>query len=98
MTTGGIPERTREWCFRFGNIAVKRGFVTKEQVKQALLEQIDDDLNDRPHRLIGEILFVKDWITWEQMDVVLKELFVKGKNDSLVKSRHPGENRGPGGL
>lgn len=72
-----IPERSREWCFRFGSIAVKRGFVTKEQVKQALIEQVDDDLNDRPHRLIGEILFEKDWITWGQMDLVLKELFAR---------------------
>lgn len=74
-----ISERAREWCFRFGNIAVKRDFTTRDQVRQALMEQIDDDLNDRPPRLIGEILFEKDWIRWGQMDMGLNELFGKAR-------------------
>lgn len=87
-----IPERAREWCYRFGKIAVNRGYINKEQVKQALMEQIEDDLNDKPHRLIGEILFEKDWITWEQMDQVLQDLFGKfsEKTDSQTTSRDPG--------
>lgn len=62
-------------CHRFGTIAVRKGFVSKDQIKEAFMEQLDDDLNGREHRLIGTILFEKDWITWAQVDMVLKELF-----------------------
>jgi hypothetical protein len=62
-------------CRRFGTIAVKKGFVSKDQIKDAFMEQLDDDLNGREHRLIGTILFEKDLMTWEQVDWVLKELF-----------------------
>jgi hypothetical protein len=65
-------------CRRFGTIAVKKGFVSQEQVKEAFMEQLDDDLNGREHRLIGTILFEKNFITWDQVDMVLKELF-RGK-------------------
>lgn len=62
-------------CRRFGTIAVKRGFVSADQVKEAFLEQLDDDLNGRNHRLIGTILSEKELMTWAQIDRVLKELF-----------------------
>ncbi len=59
---------------RFGTIAVQKGFVSADQIKEAFLEQLDDDLKGRDHRLIGTILFEKDLMTWDQVDVVLKEL------------------------
>jgi hypothetical protein len=62
-------------CRRFGTIAVKKGFVSMDQIKEAFMEQLDDDLNGREHRLIGTILFEKDLMTWAQVDLVLKELF-----------------------
>jgi len=62
-------------CRRFGTIAVKNGFITKDQLKDAFMAQLDDDLNGRDHRLIGTILFEKGLMTWEQVDRVLKELF-----------------------
>ncbi len=62
-------------CRRFGTIAVKKGFVSKDQIKDAFMEQLDDDLNGREHRLIGTILFEKDLMTWDQVNIVLKELF-----------------------
>jgi hypothetical protein len=62
-------------CRRFGMIAVKKGFVSKDQIKEAFMEQLDDDLNEREHRLIGEILFEKGLITWDQMTIVVEELF-----------------------
>ncbi len=62
-------------CRRFGMIAVKKGFVTPEQVKEAFSEQLDDDLSGREHRLIGTILFEKNYLTWDQVETVLKELF-----------------------
>ncbi len=60
---------------RFGNIAVHMGFVTAKQLKQAMVEQVEDDIFDRPHRLIGDILLENGWITDEQINTVLNELF-----------------------
>lgn len=64
---------------RFGRIAVDMGFITPEQLKQALSEQVDDDLLDNPHRVIGRIFFEKDWMTYQQIEVVLKILFSEEK-------------------
>ncbi len=58
---------------RFGKIAVDMGFITAEQLKEAITEQVEDDLADKPHRPIGEILLESGLITKEQIDIVLKE-------------------------
>ncbi len=52
---------------RFGKIAVDMEFITAEQLKEAITEQVEDDLADKPHRLIGIILFEHGWITKEQI-------------------------------
>jgi hypothetical protein len=64
-------------CRRFGTVAVGNGFITRDQLKAAFIEQVEEDLNGQGHRLIGTILYEKGWMTWEQVDVVLKELFRK---------------------
>ena len=66
-----------KYCARFASIAVEKGFITAEQAKAALAEQLGDDLAHKKHRLIGNILFVKAWITPGEIDLVLKELFRK---------------------
>ena len=68
-------EITQKYCNRFGMIAVGKGFVTADQLKEALTEQVDDNLSNRPHRLTGRIFFDKGWMTDEQIDIVLNELF-----------------------
>lgn len=65
---------TGEFCERFGAIAVRMGFVTLEQVKAAISEQVDDDINGREHRLIGSIFYDHGWITEGQIEAVLLEL------------------------
>ncbi len=60
---------------RFGKIAVHMGFVTAKQLKEAIAEQVEDDLADKPHKSIGKILFEHGWITAEQINIVLNELF-----------------------
>ncbi len=62
-----------EYCKRFGQIAVERGYITPEQLKEALSEQVDNDLAGRPHRVLGDILFEKDWMTARQVEGVLDE-------------------------
>lgn len=64
-------------CQKFAIIAVKKGFITAEQAKTALAEQMDEDLANKRHRLIGGILLDKGWITPQQIELVLTELFPK---------------------
>ncbi|MDP2604243.1 MAG: hypothetical protein Q8S00_16885, partial [Deltaproteobacteria bacterium] len=65
------------YCARFATIAVEKGFITPEQAKAALAEQLGDDLAHKRHRLIGHILFEKEWISPKEIDLVLSELFRK---------------------
>lgn len=70
---GTVP--TKEYCPRFGQLAIELGFVTPTQVRQALLEQWDDQRAGRPHRVLGAIFFAHNWMTPGQIDRVLNELF-----------------------
>lgn len=62
---------------RFGQVAVERGFVTEEQLKEVLSEQIANDpyVRLRPRRLIGEIFLEKGWMNSMQIQTVLAEIF-----------------------
>jgi hypothetical protein len=66
---------SNQYCPRFGEIAVNLEFITEDQLIKALVEQIEDDFNNSPRRLIGNILFENGWITNEQVDIVLIILF-----------------------
>lgn len=68
-------ELSEIYCRRFAAIAVEKGYITPEQAKEALTEQVDDDLHNRPHRLIGRILLDRGWMSPEQIDSVLNVLF-----------------------
>ncbi len=68
-------EISGKYCNRFGVIAVDKGFVAADQLKEALTEQADDNLSNKPHRRIGRVFFDKGWMTDEQIDTVLNELF-----------------------
>jgi hypothetical protein len=64
------------YALRFGEVAVRKGFITASQVQEALLEQISTEpsIRLRPQKLIGEILLEKGFMTHEQVLTVLKEL------------------------
>ena len=59
MTEDIDKEISGKYCNRFGAIAVDKGIVTANQLKEALTEQADDNLSNMPHRLIGRIFFDK---------------------------------------
>ena len=63
--------RDKSYLKRFGQIAVEKSFVTPEQVKQALIEQIEDNLTQKPHRQLGKILIDKGWMNAGQVEAVL---------------------------
>ena len=71
-TTGeikiGEPEK------RFGLIAIEKGYITPNDLIEALKEQIGEDIQKRKHRLIGNILRAKGKMTEEQIQDVLKAL------------------------
>lgn len=69
-----MTEQAR-YCSRFGKIAVENGFLSVEQLQQALCEQVDDNLANRPHRVIGAICFDHGWMTPQQIDEVLNQMF-----------------------
>lgn len=64
-----------EYVPRSGHIAVMLGFINVVQLKEAMSQQIDDDLNDRPHRFLGEILLDNGWISHDEMNIILDELY-----------------------
>ena len=59
---------------RFGIIAVDKGFVTVEQVINALEIQVKEDLSSGKHQKIGMILLEQGDMTIIQVDEVLREL------------------------
>ena len=56
---------------RFGFVAVKSGFITPEQLIDALKTQVLDELNGAKRRLIGKILYEKGYLTMPQIAEVL---------------------------
>jgi len=67
---------------RFGVLAIEKGFITADQVIEALRIQVWEDIEKGGHRLIGRILLEKGQITLLQIEEVLKAL---GKNLPLLK-------------
>ena len=78
---GYFVEKFTATFYRFGKITVDMGFITAKQLKEAMAEQAEDDLADKPHRPLGKILLDNGWITKEQLDIVLKELLESLKED-----------------
>lgn len=58
----------------FGRTAVNRGYVTPKQLKEAIAEQVDDNIANRPHRFLGMIFFEKKMMSANQIEQVLDEV------------------------
>ena len=59
---------------RFGSIAVKKGFITSEQLIEAISIQVAENIKDNKHRIIGTILRDMGLLTIEQINEVLKAI------------------------
>ncbi|HBX44027.1 MAG TPA: hypothetical protein DEH27_09760 [Deltaproteobacteria bacterium] len=75
MAIDSIWEDEEREGYRFGSIAYSRGHVTLEQIQQALAEQVEDNVTGRQHRYLSTILKEKHWITAEQEESILVEMF-----------------------
>jgi hypothetical protein len=56
---------------RFGRVAVEKGFVTPEQILEAMRAQILEEVEQGKHRRIGAILMDQRAMTKKQIDEVL---------------------------
>jgi len=58
---------------KFGQVAIEMGFVTPDQVRQVLADQVSMDAARRlrPPKTIGEIFSEKGWMTQKQIRMVL---------------------------
>ena len=65
---------TIKYTFRFGQIAILKGFITEQQLEDVLDEQINHNMINDNHKLIGEILLEKGWMTQDQIAIVLDNL------------------------
>ena len=65
---------TKGFKKRFGTIAFEKGFVTKEQLAEALKTQVMEELEKKEHRLIGAILHDKGFMIFSQLQEVLESL------------------------
>jgi hypothetical protein len=59
---------------RFGVTAVKKKFITADQLVEALAIQVAEDISTGDHDLIGKILFEQGIITMAQIDEVLQDM------------------------
>jgi hypothetical protein len=59
---------------RFGVTAIEEGFITSEQLFEAMKIQIAEDLKPIGHRLLGEILLDEGHITAGQINEVLESM------------------------
>lgn len=57
--------------FRFGAMAVRKGFVTPDQIIRALELQVKENLSDGSHRRLGEILMDQGLMEPSQIDALL---------------------------
>jgi hypothetical protein len=71
----GIKERDK----RFGVTAVEKGFITLDQLFDAMKIQLTEEIEQREHRLIGTILFDMGILSPSQIDEVLDSMLKKKK-------------------
>ncbi len=59
---------------RFGVVAIEKGFIQLEHLFEAMKIQILEDLEGTHHRVIGQILWEKGFMTTRQINEVVKAM------------------------
>ena len=60
-----------EYEKRFGAIAVEQGYISLEQLLEAMKVQVTEDIEKKKHRPIGQILFELGYMSDSQIEEVL---------------------------
>jgi len=81
MTDDIRKKISQKYCPRFGQIAVELGFINEAQLAEALARQVHQELDGQGHRLLGEILFEKEWMSAPQIDHVMTALFKRMREE-----------------
>ena len=71
------PGKIEHFEKQFGIIAIEKGFITADNLVEALRIQVDEELRSKKHRLIGEILMENDNMTADQIQETLDSIFVR---------------------
>jgi hypothetical protein len=74
------PLEQRQKVF-FGDIAVRKGYVTPMRLFQCLQQQRDEDASGFPHRLIGEIMLDNGYLTPAELEGVISTVVELGYAD-----------------
>ena len=69
------PENLEHLEKRFGIIAIEKGYITPEELVNALRIQVQEDIEYGCHRIIGEILLAQANMIPAQVEEVLRVLF-----------------------
>jgi hypothetical protein len=69
------PKKIEHYEKRFGIIAIAKGFITPDDLVRGLTIQVNEDIGNTPHRLLGEICFAMGIMTDKQVEEVLSEIF-----------------------
>jgi hypothetical protein len=59
---------------RFGSIAIRKGYITTEQLIDALTLQVKENIYKNQHRLIGSIMREMGYLTVKQIDEILTDM------------------------
>lgn len=59
---------------RFGIVAVEKGLVSPEQIREALEIQVTENIEKKKHRFIGTILVDQGYMKHSQISEVLKAM------------------------
>lgn len=79
---------------RFGITAVDKGFITAEQLIEAMTVQIREELGQRRHRPIGQILVDLGYLNPADMRGVFSAMGFKGKFLDRVDKSEPESVKG----
>lgn len=66
-----VARATERYEKRFGVTAVEMGYITSDQLVEALRTQIQEDLNNGKHRLLGQILREQKLMSPDDVETVL---------------------------
>ena len=69
------PGKIEHYEKQFGIIAIEKGFITPDNLIETLKIQVEEEINYKTHRLIGEILLDRGYITPAQIQDVLDGIF-----------------------
>jgi hypothetical protein len=69
------PGKIEHYEKQFGIIAIEKGYISADNLIETLKLQVEEEIENKTHRLIGEILLDKGYITPTQIQDVLDGIF-----------------------